>query len=285
MPNYERARKTMRSVVAAAKDAGPLDLMLGVGDALAGAADTAMDLAGFGSLSGVSGLIGLVRAISDEDDGTVLPNVNFVTNGHDDADSPMTAAYFKGRYLKNVGGSAFSLIGVGASVGTAGVNVAGAIQHANATGTTLVHLLQLGRLAANDRYKASVTIADWLRVLLLAKSLKAAVRGASLVGAVVPAASLGVGIATSVAKFGIKMTLKTVAYSTAQAIHWRAFQEQAISGGLGLGNGRGVGPASQMYWEMFTRRGLTRVFGTYNIAGLVKEPAGWLPLADKIMLI
>ena len=52
-----------------------------------------------------------------------------------------------------------------------------------------------------------------------------------------------------------------------------------------LGRGDSVRPASRIYWEIFTKRGMTRAFGCYNISGLVREPAGWLPLADKMMLI
>ena len=177
------------------------------------------------------------------------------------------------------------MIGVAASGGTVGINVASVVQHANASGSTAIHLLQLCAMANRERKMERVTIGDWLKVVLLAKSLKLAVRGSALAGSVIPAASLGVGIATCVAKIGIQMTLSKICYATAAEIHWRAYQEQAISTGLHLGNGRIVGPASEIYWEIFTRRGLTRIFGNYNIAGLVSEPAGWLPLADKLMLI
>ena len=285
MPNFERARVAVRKLVEEKSSVDKLEVALGIADVLAGVADGAANLSGLSSLSGLSGAISLIKSISDSDDATVLPNLNFTYNGLDDADSPVTADYFRGRSLKSIGGSAFSLVGVAASASTAGVNVASAIQHGNASGTTLVHLIQLGRIAAKDKYKQSLTIQDWLKVVLLAKSMKMAVRGASLAGAVIPAASLGVGLATAVAKVGIKMTLTKVCYAAAASIHWRAYQEQAISGGLSLGTGSNVGPASQIYWEIFTKRGLTLVFGRYKIAELVKEPAGWLPLADKIMLI
>lgn len=46
-----------------------------------------------------------------------------------------------------------------------------------------------------------------------------------------------------------------------------------------------AGGASSIIWEMFTKRGATRIFGAYDIAALIREPAGWLALGDKFMLI
>ncbi|MBE7210245.1 MAG: hypothetical protein INR65_04435 [Gluconacetobacter diazotrophicus] len=37
--------------------------------------------------------------------------------------------------------------------------------------------------------------------------------------------------------------------------------------------------------EIFTKRGATRLFGAYDVDALIDEPAGWLALADKLMLI
>src|SRR4051812_43615389 len=98
MPNYERARGAVRKLV---KEKGKVDkteLALGIADAAAGWADGALGLGGLGSFSGLSGAAGLLKAMS-EDDATVMPNINFVYNGHEDGDSPVTAAYFKGRGL------------------------------------------------------------------------------------------------------------------------------------------------------------------------------------------
>ncbi len=50
-------------------------------------------------------------------------------------------------------------------------------------------------------------------------------------------------------------------------------------------DGPGAGPASKIFWEIFTKRGATRLFGAYDVAALVKEPAGWMALGDKLMLI
>ena len=49
--------------------------------------------------------------------------------------------------------------------------------------------------------------------------------------------------------------------------------------------GATAGPGSAIFWEIFTKRGATLAFGSYDIAALVREPAGWLALADKLTLI
>ncbi len=46
-----------------------------------------------------------------------------------------------------------------------------------------------------------------------------------------------------------------------------------------------AGPASTIFWEIFTKRGATRLLGAYDVAALVREPAGWMALGDKLMLI
>ncbi len=278
MPNYERARDAVRELVKEKARVDKMDLVLDIAEILGEAMDS--DLC-----SNLAKSASLIKSVADSDDGNVLPNIYFVYNGLEDADGPMTAEYFRGRSLKSLGGKAASFVGHAAAGGTAGINVALAVEEANATGTTSVHLLELLAMANRERKMERVTIGDWLKVVITAKSLKLAVRGASLAGAVIPVASLGVEIGKCVARLGIKLTLTKVCYATAAEIHWRAYREQAIAKGLNMGNGRMTGPASQIYWEIFTKRGLTRIFGNYDIAGLVSEPAGWLPLADKLMLI
>jgi hypothetical protein len=167
------------------------------------------------------------------------------------------------------------------------LNVASIVQHGNATGSTLMHMVGLIGIARNARWKDSETIHDWLKLCLFVKTMKAGVRGTATVGACIPAAGLGIGIATSIAKTAIKMTMTNIVYTTAAAIHWRAYQEQKLSGHLSDGKALGgkVGPASMIFWEIFTKRNLTRIFGKYPIMQFVQEPAGWLALADKLMLI
>ena len=49
--------------------------------------------------------------------------------------------------------------------------------------------------------------------------------------------------------------------------------------------GPAAGPASRIFWEIFAKRGATRLLGACDVAALVREPAGWMALGDKLMLI
>ena len=67
---------------------------------------------------------------------------------------------------------------------------------------------------------------------------------------------------------------------TAMAVHWRAFQETTFGSRYGR-----PGPAMDLMNELFTRR-VHRVFGgSYDVKALIREPAGWVALNDKLMLI
>ena len=44
-------------------------------------------------------------------------------------------------------------------------------------------------------------------------------------------------------------------------------------------------PASAIMYEIFTKRGITRLFGKYDTAAIMREPSGWLALNDKLMLM
>lgn len=226
-------------------------------------------------------IYGLVR----HKPGLPIPNPWFVFNGHVDPEqnNPITEQYKKSRGYKSKAGTAASVAGAVASVHTAGINVAGTVMHGNATATTSVHLLKIQAIA--KRKRESRTIADWCSLICTVKAIKAATRGGQLIGGLIPGGSIPTTVAATVAKSGVKLTYTNVVYTTAAAIHWRAFQEQAISGGRGMGTGGAIGPGSEIFWEIFTKRGLTRLLGNYDIAGLVREPAGWEALADKLLLI
>ncbi len=212
-----------------------------------------------------------------------IPNPWFVFNGHEDHESPKTKKYLKTRGYKSKGATAITVAGGLASAHTAGINAGAIGVHANATGSTLAHMTKIITIAKS--YKQTKTISEWCRVVMSAKAAKASIRGAQLAGAAIPFASLPASIATAVAKAGVKLTMTNLCYTTAANIHWRAYQEQAISGGLNLGTGRDVGPASKIYWEIFQRRGATRIFGQYDTAALIAEPCGWRALGDKLLLI
>jgi hypothetical protein len=82
-----------------------------------------------------------------------------------------------------------------------------------------------------------------------------------------------------IAKLGVNLTMTKAILITSSEIHWRAYREQVIS------RGQGTGPATMIIEELFTRRGATRIFGKYDVDAIIREPGGWMAVADKIGLI
>jgi hypothetical protein len=229
----------------------------------------------------------------------VRANPWFTANGHDEGQSPETQTYLRNRSWKTFGGAAVSLAGNVAEIATHGVNVSGAAQHLSAFGSTGGHLLGISAIARSS--KKTVTIARWCDAIMKMKWHKLAARGLQIADDVIPIpiADQAVNIAAAAAALGYKIKLGELCYITAIEIHWRAFQEQTISafpprrpmanGGIGETPQRRrsttikVGPASRIFAEIFARRGATAVFGSYNVAALIHEPAGWMALGDKLV--
>lgn len=248
-------------------------------DGIAAAIDGATG-APFASIGSTS-VQGLFSAASKAPSATANPL--FVGNGHDECNIKYSQSYFRHRKYKGLGGGAISIAGAAGSLVTQ-VDVAGILQHGNATGSTAVHLAKLKAIAKSG--KRSETITEWVDLLIKMKAIKGGVRGSQLAGAAIPVGGLGiaVGAVAAAAKIGVTMTLTKACLATSAQIHWRAFQEQVFSGAF-TGSTGAVGPASKMIHEIFTRRGATRIFGQYNVAKIIKEPTGWLMLNDKLMLI
>lgn len=261
-----------------------------VGDFVKKTADTGSELAESASLigSGVGGglsvlfsayqMAGAKRCLSES------PNPYFVLNGQideDDPSSPQTYKYIMGRGLKSMASAGLAVAGTAVSASTAGVDTVGAAMNLNATGSTGVHIYKLRAIAGNT--KRSRTISRWLDVILQMKSAKAVTRGTQAVVSLVPGGCVTASLICSLAAAGLRFTMASVCYRTAAELHWRAFLEGRIAGFKGLS--AGGGPAERIITELFTRRGVTRVFGQYDIKAIINEPCGWLAVADKIMLM
>lgn len=259
------------------------DLVWTVVDGIASIIDGATG-AVWGGVSG-GALQGLRNAFKHLEDVSAVPNPWFVWNGHadDDAETRYTKKYLRNRSRKGLGGTAFGLVGAVGSIYTQ-VDVAGIASHGNASGSTIAHLVQLRGIAA--KYRQSRTISKWLDLVIRMKAMKLGVRGTQLAGAAIPVGAVGIatGVGAAAARIGITLTHTKICAVTAADIHWRAYQEQAISGGLGLGRGK-VGPASKIMYELFAKRNFTRVFGKYDVDRLIREPVGWNAVNDKLMLI
>lgn len=220
---------------------------------------------------------------ANEDGSDILPNPFMVANGHG-GPSPLTRRYLLNRAAKSFGGSALTF-GSGLATGVTQVDVGGIAQHANALGTTSVHLY--GIRAAGSNFRKSQTVTRWVDAISLAKASKMGIRGLGMVGAATPVAgvSLGTGIASTIAKLGVKLTLGKLITRTAMELHWRSYQEIVIGRSLSGGGSGPCGPASAMFYEIFTKRGFTRIFGRYETEGIIREPGGWIALNDKLMLM
>lgn len=213
------------------------------------------------------------------------PNPLFVTHGFTDGASPKTLKYLGNRTRKKFGSKAISKAGSLTSAITQ-VDVAGVLRHANATGSTLAHMKMLHDIA--KKYPGSELIQGWIKTCILAKSCKAGIRGTELVGAAVPVGAVGIttSIAAAIARKGVKLKLSTIVSRTCMEIHWRANVEMRLSGiGGGKLTTKPIGPASAVMFELFRRRGATRVFGQYNAPLLISESGGWNALKDKLMLM
>ena len=220
---------------------------------------------------------------ANSEDPGIIPNPLFLANGHEGR-SKKTRSYLKSRSFKSLGGGAIGAVGALATPVTL-VDVGGIAQHSNAIGTTSAHLM--GIKAAGASFKRSETITRWVDAMIAAKTAKMGVRVAGLAGAAipVPAVSLGTGIATTLAKLGIKLTLGKLIARTAMEVHWRSRQELVLGRGIGGIKSGACGPASAMFYEVFTKRGVTRIFGKYDTEQLIAEPGGWMALNDKLMLM
>lgn len=234
--------------------------------------------------------IKILRLLRDIDGGleseytAVAPhNPRFVQNGHGGG-SPVTVKYLKGRAGKQIGGSAIAFTGsMGAQVTQ--VDVAGLLQHGNSIGSTLAHMKMFSDIAKG--YPRSETVQAWINTCMIAKKAKLAVRSTDLAGAAIPIGAVGIGtaIASAIAKAGVRLNYGTVICRCAMELHWRAKTELVLSGVTRAPAGKANGPASTILFELFRRRGATRIFGRYEVAKIINEPGGWVAVKDKLLLI
>ncbi|MBP2168036.1 hypothetical protein J2125_001228 [Erwinia toletana] len=221
---------------------------------------------------------------------TTTPNPWFVWHKHDEGRSPETHAYLEKRGYTGV---AATITAAGGGIGSlvTFVDIGSLAQNSTASASTLAHLKMFHDIA--KRHRESITIQCWLEVIINMKHMKLAVRGGQLSATVlvtIPALStamsiIGSSVATG-AKLGIQLKFTNVCRMTAMDLHWRAYQETVILEGQGADKAEDSGPARQILFELFARRGVTGfIWGKHNVEKLIKEPAGWMAIADKLLLI
>ena len=220
----------------------------------------------------------------------IKPNPRFVANGFGDRPSPVTKAYLQSRAWKSIGGTVVSAASGAASALTV-VSAGGVARHGSALATTGIHLGFIASIARSAQATDPI-VADWCKVIAKAKGYKAGARALETASAAIPIPVAGpvIKIVATAAKIGIKIGAPEMCYAAAIEIHWAAFTEQGRRDAFQrLGEGKWkldtqAGPASKIFQEMFTRRGMTAVFGAYDVMSLVFEPGGWLALGDKIAM-
>jgi hypothetical protein len=221
----------------------------------------------------------------------LVPNPFFVLNGiceADDDTGPITASYLRGRLGK-------SLLGTAQSVATGSLKAFTVVDPATiavagvSIGGTIAHMATLAAIA--KKWRNGTTIAGWIDCLLALKMAKLGHKALVVVSASIPYLPPGTSTALqalaelpSVA--GVAETLGVAAASGAVVtrvaieLHWRAYREHVLAR-----SGGAAGPASAILVELFTKRTETRLLGKYDIDGIIREPAGWMAISDKIALL
>ena len=225
-------------------------------------------------------------------------NPFFQMNGFDANDlagAKYTQIYLESRRASAFVGGAFSVIGKASSSVTQ-ADIAGILQHGNATGSTLMHITQLQDIARNPRYKNSQTIQDWLKVLIDIKAAKAAARGNELLWSCIPGSahepicncsqSRQSEVMLCQGDIGLSRDHSLARISRVHFDPDFRFDPTDPDGNRLSKADVGIGPASAIFQEIFTRRGVTRFKGKYKVVRLIQEPVGWLlTLADKLALL
>ncbi|MBB3229139.1 hypothetical protein FHW69_003791 [Luteibacter sp. Sphag1AF] len=196
-------------------------------------------------------------------------------------------------------------------------------RHASATASTLRHLYELSRmLAAYQSHANDEDVANairWLQLAIEVKLKKLAVRGTdtALSATSVVLMFTGVGLAGKVPiiminfqmelyRLRIKDKYTALCKIAAMELHWAAFREQdtgdfikkleqrkstLFAGGPSIRQnvvdaktGARLGPATLIIKEIMSRHTLqAKFFSAHDYLEMIREPAGWNAIADKLL--
>jgi len=207
-----------------------------------------------------------------------------------------TAAYFKKRMFKKIAGSGFSAVGSALSSVTQ-VNALGVARHGRSDAKTIAHLVNLDKLLTQFKGKKLQIEYDLCKLIIDCKILKIESQSAALAADCIPG-NLISGALTAVASFahGQSLALRLSNMEkdiqiAAQLLHYRALH--------GLKTNTAT-PALEMVRELFSQiqkiekervlinfRGHKIKVGgeEFRADKLMREPAGWLVIIDKLNLI
>jgi hypothetical protein len=221
----------------------------------------------------------------------LVPNPFFVLNGicaADDDSSDATARYLQGRLGKSLASIGQSLI-TGSLKAFTVVDPATMVVAGASIGSTIAHTVALAAIAR--RWRSSTTISAWIDCLLVLKLAKLGHKTLSMVSASIPYMPPGTStalqalaelptVAGYAESLGAAAAGGAVVKRVAIELHWRAYREHAMAR-----SGGAVGPASAILVELFTKRTETRLLGKHDIDAIIREPAGWMAISDKIALL
>ena len=242
--------------------------------------------------SAVSRLLARGKALAKRAFGfDIVPKPFFVLNGICEADdnaSACTASYLRGRLGKTVAsaaqGLATSSLTVFPVVDPASMAMAGV-----SIGSTIAHMVELSKIA--KKWRNSTTISGWIDCVMALKVAKLGHKSIAIISASIPYMPPGTSTAIeALAKLptvagvgesiGVAVAGGAIIRRVAIELHWRTYREHVLSHGGGA-----VGPASAILVELFTKRSGSRLLGKHDIDALIKEPAGWMAINDKIALL
>ena len=203
--------------------------------------------------------------------------------------SPETLRYLRARARKKVGGGIFGALGLASSSHTAGINVHKLSTHVNALSTTTVHLIKLRHIMGERNDDEDKAIVEWVNQVIRMKQMKmgrrvintavSSIPGAASAGDIDSIVTTIIGGGLTMEGVGTPLHQGWQCYAAAAGLHWFAFQEHRatlrLSGSL----------ATRTICELFEQRGATRLFtAKYSPLDIIREPAGWLAIGDKLML-
>ncbi|EDV5772012.1 hypothetical protein AAC43_004679 [Salmonella enterica subsp. diarizonae] len=283
-PYYQEIRAKIED--AAKEDVDKSEIFWAIADSGTALIDTLTDIPIFNATTTI---VQELYSLINDHPVMPVPNPWFVWNQHDDNTSPETIKYLQKRGYVSAASSAIAIAGAGGALVTC-IDLGVVGQGGAACASTMKHLAGFRDIAA--KYKESATIQSWLDVLITMKNLKLAVRGGQVSVAVlsaVPVLSTALSIIgsslSSAAKLGINLKYSNVCRYTAMDLRWRAMQETILLETFSRGKDDS-GPARTILFELFERKGLTGfVWGKHHVDQLIKEPAGWMAIADKLLII
>lgn len=203
--------------------------------------------------------------------------------------SPITLAYLRQRAKKGIGTQVLALTGSAVSAKTAGINVGSLTRHVNSFASSVTHLIKLRQIAADRSEEEHQRLVEWCDTAIKMKQIKMSRRGINTAVSAIPVASIvsdidnyittGLTVANTIENVATPRALGQACYAAAAGLHWLAFDEHRYT------LRQSSSQASRMIWELFQQRSLTRLFTQkYDVMGIVREPAGWLAVGDKLTM-